>query len=324
MSERAGIEELRAFLLGRLSEAERNRIEEALLEDEELFELSLALEDELVDELVRGDLSEAESEVLTGYLSRLPDGSSRVQVAKAFEKKRRSQEDRVPLIPESGPTRMKPLWAWISPPGERFYRAAILVLAVGVALSTFKNLRLLNLVHGMREELGRSEAKIQELEVELRQPSSVDPARDRPAETIPRVEGSASSSEPDHASASRTTVLLTAGTFRGARADRPLVRVTNYQVIDLMLDLGADEYPTYRAALCDADGREIASSSQLRAQSSDERILLAFPILADWLARGDYFVDLEGVTPSGRRESIGRYDFRAQLQSPRDPTVPKR
>jgi hypothetical protein len=325
MSETAGIEELRAFLLNRLPESERDRIEEALLRDEELFELSMAVEDELVDELLRGGLSEAEGEILSAYLSRLPDGNSRVRLARALHSKRRLREDRARPIRERASVRMKPLWAWLSPPGERFYRAAIVVLAVGVTLSTFKNLRLVSLVHEMREQLGRAEARIQALEQGPRQPGSDDQVPHHAAE-VPRTASSTSASRSSDGSASpnRTAVLLTAGGFRAGGGERPLVRVSSKEVIAFMLDLGADDYPTYRAALCDADGGEIASASQLRAKGSDQRIVVTFPLPTDWLGSGDYFVALEGVTPSGRRESISRYDFRAQVDSPEDPIVPGR
>ncbi len=57
--------ELRSFLLGRLDEDERQRLEERLLIDDGLFELALAHEDELFEEAARGELSAEDTSRLT-------------------------------------------------------------------------------------------------------------------------------------------------------------------------------------------------------------------------------------------------------------------
>lgn len=320
MSETARIEQLRSFLLGRLSEGEHDRIEEALLADEDLFELSLALEDELVDELLRGDLSEAETCVLTDTLSRLPDGSLRVQLARALQARSLSPADRV--TPFSAPRRRNAVFSWVSE--HAVSTAAVLLLAFGLTLTTVATSRLVSRVHDLENELGRSQQRIGALGQDRGPVPVAEPSVDQAAP--PPAADRAGSSTPSQVqvSPSRTTAVLTAGALRGGRDALPIVRISGAHVIDLELDLGADEYPTYRAALCDADGKEIASVSRVQARSTDERILVTFSILSEWLRRGDYFVALDGVTPSGDREPVQRYDFRVQVESPRAAPIPSR
>ncbi len=314
MSETANVEDLRAFLLGGLSDRERDRIEELLLRDGELFELSLALEDELVDELLRGGLRPAEAQVLTDSLRRLPDGSLRVQMAKALQIEQQSRLDRTASAPRRR-WRERALVSWATQHG--LYKAAILLFAIGMTVSMFRNARLASLVHETEAKLAHTQARIHELEQERGSPGTIVHRKDEVAGTVPAEAGSRIYAAPSRAPRStRAVAVLTAGALRGSRVPLPVVRITTQEVIDLDLDLGADEYPTYRAALCDADGREIASAGRLMAQSSDQRIVVTFSIPADWIQKGDYFVALDGITPSGQREPIHRYYFRAQIDSP--------
>lgn len=64
---------LRKYLLGELTEEEELAFEEQLLADDELFDLVLAEEDELVDDYLSGELSEAECERFDSYFLSTPE-----------------------------------------------------------------------------------------------------------------------------------------------------------------------------------------------------------------------------------------------------------
>ena len=76
--------ELRAYLLGRLPEADAGRIEERLLEDEEFFLILRSLEDDLHDEHARGRLDAADSEA---FLARYAGQADRRAFARALSKR---------------------------------------------------------------------------------------------------------------------------------------------------------------------------------------------------------------------------------------------
>jgi len=76
------IEELRAFLLGTLAEGDVERIEYFLLSDDGLYELLLATEEELIDEYLKGGLSQSEASSFLGYLNNLPVGRTRIDFAR--------------------------------------------------------------------------------------------------------------------------------------------------------------------------------------------------------------------------------------------------
>ena len=74
---------LRQYLLGSAPEDERERLEQALLADENLYEELLAIEDELMDQYVWGQLPEPERTSFLQYLNALPDHKERLEFASA-------------------------------------------------------------------------------------------------------------------------------------------------------------------------------------------------------------------------------------------------
>ena len=103
--------ELRAYLLGRLPEAEAEHLEERFLEDDDLFATLRGVEDDLVDEFARGQLSDADARAFAG---RTEGQDGRVLFSRALSKKARKTAPRA-----------RPLWI-------PFAIAATLVLALGL------------------------------------------------------------------------------------------------------------------------------------------------------------------------------------------------
>lgn len=103
--------ELRAYLLGRLPEADAARLEERFLDDDELFETLRGVEDDLVDEFAQGRMSNTDARAFAG---RTEGQENRVRFAHALSKR----------AAKAVPPRSRPLWI-------PFAIAATLVLALG-------------------------------------------------------------------------------------------------------------------------------------------------------------------------------------------------
>lgn len=78
---------LRRFLLGQLGDDERAAIERRFFEDAQLFDLLLAVEDELIDEYARGVLKGNERARWEQVLAADPAGGKRVKFASALSRK---------------------------------------------------------------------------------------------------------------------------------------------------------------------------------------------------------------------------------------------
>jgi hypothetical protein len=101
-----------------------------------------------------------------------------------------------------------------------------------------------------------------------------------------------------HRSGARVaTFSLTAGL---QRAEGPLPRVSvpaDAVGVGLRLELPQDDYPGYRAALLDADGKEIWVASNLRAEAEPGHATVVLALLpASLLPGGDYQMKLSGVS----------------------------
>src|SRR5215510_14688370 len=77
--------ELERFLLGDLSEVERDTLEAQFFADDELFEQMLASEDDLFDRLVNGELSDRETANFQKRFVVTPQQKNRLEFAKALK-----------------------------------------------------------------------------------------------------------------------------------------------------------------------------------------------------------------------------------------------
>lgn len=84
---------IRRYLLGTLTEQERDTFEQALLHEDDIFRRLVVVEDELIDECADGALTEAERTGFLRYLSGLPARQRELQVASAL----RTREARQPI-----------------------------------------------------------------------------------------------------------------------------------------------------------------------------------------------------------------------------------
>ena len=76
---------IREFLLGTLTEGERDRLERDLLADDDLYDRLRATEEDLIDECINGSLPDEQAESFLRYLTALPGGRDRVDFAKCLK-----------------------------------------------------------------------------------------------------------------------------------------------------------------------------------------------------------------------------------------------
>jgi hypothetical protein len=85
-------------------------------------------------------------------------------------------------------------------------------------------------------------------------------------------------------------------------------------LVRLRLDIGVDDYESYRAALHDAEGGELWTQSQMTAETSGERTVVVLTLPSQLLPRGDYHLRLSGLSTGGDFELVARYYFRAIVE----------
>jgi hypothetical protein len=245
-----------------------------------------ALVDELIDDYLRGDLSHDERvEFQEGYL-RTPDGRQRLLFAAALNDYVDSTEEpAVPFNPEPEP-RETPRSTWLpkvtSSPVWILAQAAVALLAVaGAAWMLVANLRL----EGRVGQLASDRAVLEEQITSLRE------AQRTVSDTV-------------------ATAWLVPGLLRGPGEVERVIIPEGSDLIRFQLDLGIDDYASYRAALHDASGDEFWAQSKLGSSEIGETVAVTVTLPSHLLPYGDYYFRLSGVTTTGDLELVGRYHFR--------------
>lgn len=339
---------IRRYLLDDLSPEERRRLEERLLDDNDDFYEQLQLaEAELADDYVTGDLSEDERARFKESFLSMPGRYEQLQFTELLRdhfvagkplKKRVTAEARPP---SSWPQRLA-LRLGLGRPAVGLALACGLLLAVATAallgLRAWQLSRRLEPLQAQRppapaetvarlqqqleEERAGRESAAQELsrEQERRAGLEQEVARlreDGERETaarppIKRAAERPTQRTPHSPAGTVLALMLTSGGVRESGEWKTLTLTPEAATVRLLLDIGADDYKSFRAALQDADGKSLLTRDALRPESAGGGgRTIVFDVPARLLrGGGDFQVQLSGVTSENVVEGIGHYNFR--------------
>src|SRR5262245_4603124 len=104
---------LRSYLLGELTGDQADDLERRLLTEDGLFELSEAIEADLLAECAQGGLAPAERERVQQRLASSPQGRERLKLARSLSLLA-ARESKLPVLPfvrRAAPSR-QPAWRW--------------------------------------------------------------------------------------------------------------------------------------------------------------------------------------------------------------------
>jgi hypothetical protein len=274
-----------SYLLGELPDEQRTVLEERFLQDEEYRELIRAVEDDLIDEYVRGELTPRQRELFERQFASRPRRTRKVELARALNRAFH-EEPRVVSLSAArnadGGTTIRPLWRF----RYALAAAAMLLLAIGVWL----------VIETRRAPSGGRPQQAQQ------QPP---PARPQTPPDAPNTASGQAGSQP----LAIATFVLPPGLARDANDGRPFVLPEGTQTVRLSLPLEqGDEYPIYRAELRTTSGQSVWKADSARAATDAAGRAVVLDISADLLQADRYELTLTGVI-SGTAEDIGYYYF---------------
>jgi hypothetical protein len=266
---------LKRYLLGSLDPEAEEALENRLITGDRSFEELLSIaEDELIDEFVRHELDPDEHERFEGHFLCTPERRRRVGFASALEDYvEAATVAEAPAVRAPKPDwkeRFAWLWDWSPTPALSY--ALVAALLVALIGGGWLWTERLRLV----QELATLEAS-------------------RVAESV---------------SGAVATVWLAPGLLRGEGEVERILLPADATLVRIQLDLGIDDYASYRAALHDADGEEVWTQAKLAAAILDDKVAVTVTLPAEILPRGDYYIRLSGVSASSDLELVGRYYFR--------------
>lgn len=291
----------RRFLLGAMTDEERAVFESKFFGDNEIFDHVRAVEDDLIEQYVRGTMSANDRRLFAASYLVSAANRKRVDLTRTMLKavSGRSVSEKVDSV-----SIWESLTAFVV--GNRLaFGSALAILAI-VALSW------LALTRSTKTEIARVETPDTEarttpsvVETPLPPPSvgnnEIALGRNQPT-PLTRNDNK----PPNPPKVSTPVLALFAGSVRGGGnlAQLDLPRAANSA--RLQLNLESRDYDRYTAEVVDPDGRVVTRSPNIRA--SGKRVEFLVP--AAKLANGEYTVRLSGTNKEKMAESVADFPFR--------------
>ena len=315
---------LRRYVLGDLEEGLRAELEELLVTDSDAFEALGVIEDELIEEYLDEGGAADERRAFGEQFLTSPSRQRSLLFARALR-----DRASIPPLQAVAPPEGKSV---VGPVG---WRPAWVGLAALLALSLTGNVWLASR-HGAPEQ--RLEGVRPPAGAEHARPMATgQPQSALPAVAPPGQAGGITGASPDlqarlererqerskaearvrtleeevrRSRAPVATFALAAGLLRAPGSLTRVAIPTHALVVRLRLELPADDYPLYRAALLDADGDELWAASKLRAEKEPGPAAVVLVLPSRLLPRGDYQMKLSGVFEAKEPEALATYTFR--------------
>jgi len=293
------------YLLGDLPEEDLERLAQEYFIHDETWEALDAIESDLVDAYVCGELPRALQQKFTTNFMNSPRRRERVEFAKTLMNSTAREQAGAGRIEG----REGEKWRASPPPRYWFQRpvarlawvATALVMAGMIAAVAVRNGRL-------RDELKRMQIAQIELQHQL------DNARQQAANRGTDTHGAKLEMPLSQLLSHKIptiSIMLSPGLLRNNKNESPTLPLTGVRSsILLVLDLDQDQYPAYEAVVKTAGGKPIKRITGLKSQSvQDNEKAVALNMPAQLLKRDDYVVTLFGRRANGQVEAIDSYAF---------------
>lgn len=316
------------YLLGELSEEEQNRLEDRAFSDREYLRIVDTVENDLIDEYARGELSDIQRLRFERRFLASPGRQRKVEFARALAE----------IVPkEATETAPRPATvvvavSWrdslisalrnLNPAFKFSMAAAALILVIGASW-------LLTAFLGLRAQLAQrqeeQQARLRQEELLRRQGAgerarSEDLAAQLQSERDRRARGEAAArqSDNDHLRPSSAdapliaSVFLPPGVSRGG-GDRPRLtvrRTTRLAQLQIGLER-EDSYRSFRAEVRTAQGHEVWTRDRLQARRGRAGRVINLLIPGKILGSGEYELTLKGTTDGRNTEDVRFYYFEA-------------
>lgn len=291
------------YLLGDLPEEKQFALEQEYFADSEKFEQIWALENELVDDYVRGRLPNAERTLFERNYLASPKHQARVAVARTLV-----QAADETIVVENKPVPIKPTASWWSnllaslQLTQLAWSGAAALAILLLALGGWWYLRNASSPAGQiaRQEPPISPVRVPSLDAPSPQPIA--------SETLKPVLPTPTPQSSPRARPAVPAVLAFAlgGALRNSGEIHRLSVPLGTKQVRMRINLEDAEHPRYQIRLRTVGGEEVLTPQSLRPVG--QAVFLMIP--ANKLPHGDYSLTLSGVNNAGEAEELTKYFLR--------------
>jgi anti-sigma factor RsiW len=310
------------YLLGDLPEEQQIEIEDHAFQDKEYLAAITAVENDLIDDYVRHQLSDAERRKFEAKFLASAERRKRVDFAKAFAKV--AAESTAPktaaVIRPSWRESFEAFIRGLNPAGRFAFAAVMLLILLGGAWLITETLRLHSQLtqlqaekqskqterQSLQEQMETERRRNEELAAQLNQEKQ---QREQSEESLRQL-----SETPETTNAAPRPIIASLTLLPGlARSDgkKPKLLVPeNARLVRLQIGVDPEEpYKTFSAELRTVAGRQIWNQENLTAPKRRGARAIALTLPATALKPGDYELKVSGVAEGGRTEDVGFYYF---------------
>lgn len=298
----------RRFLLGEMTEEERENFEAEFLADADIFDEICVAEDELVESYIRGTLDlETERKFETHYL-KTKKGAEKLAFTRSMLEKLQNAKNEVET--EEKASVWKSLIAFFTTPKLAFGAGFALLL---IAFTSWFLLKKTNEPEMVKTVTPTPTVKTEtNLNAQTNQNSAVEmPVNNSNKEIVNTNSETKPTPKPTETPKEKTFVpnpvlALFAGTVRGNGKTNSVTIPRDAKGLSLQLNLESRDYKIYRAEIVDQDGNSIFKSGKISTQSAKLNTFIP----SAKLKTGDYMVKLYGINAENAEESAADFQFR--------------
>ena len=308
------------YLLGELPEAQQVEIEDRAFSDQEYLASITAVENDLIDEYVRGELSADARQRFESRFLASAERRKRVEFAKALR-----------TVVSESPARKNAIqpattWSWreslyafingLNPAARLAFVAATILVVVGIAWLFVATLRLRNQVMQLQAEKQSGQNLQQALDAERKRNEELNARlnqekqqREQTDESLRQLTETPEAKNPAPAPVIASLTLLP-GLSRGG-GEKPNLDLSNDARL-VRLNIGIDpeeQYKTFAVELRTLAGRHVWNRENLAARTRRGTRAVGLTLPATVLKPGEYELRLRGLTESDGAEDVGFYYF---------------
>lgn len=266
---------VREFLLGKLADAERERIENLFLTDPQTRETILSLEEELIEEYLEGNLNEADNERFLARYAQTDEQRRKLRISKSI-KDWALAHVKAPQTDAATVSFWSRLWT-----RSRLKPAFAIPIAIMIVIAVVLAIVWLNSQTERRKHLA--------IEQELAQLNSPANLRETPPDMI--------------------SFDLRSVNVRSDQPERGINRGADTQIIELRLPwIQTERYATYQAQVRRIGDTESFSIPNLQPEN-EGGYRIRIRLRAHMLRRGSYRIQLRGIANDGTVSRSEEYTF---------------
>ena len=309
------------YLLGELPEEQQVEIEDRAFSDKDYLATITTVENDLIDEYVRGELSAPDRQRFESRFLASAERRKRVEFAKAlrtaFSESKAPEKNVVPTA--TGWSWRESLYAFLNglnPAARLAFAAAAILVVAGAALLFVETLRLRRQVTQLQAEKQAGQDFQQALEAERKRNEELNARLDQEKQQREQTDESlrqltetpeAKNPAPPPVIASLT---LLPGLSRGG-GQKPTLDLSNdARLVRLQIGIDPEEqYKSFAVELLTLAGRQVWNRENLAARTRRGSRAVGLTLPATVLKSGEYELRLRGLTEGGGSEDVGFYYF---------------